>query len=310
VPVSRARILLAFLALYLLWGSTYLFIKWMVADIPPFLAAGLRHGTAGVLLYAWSRSRGATPPTMKQWGVAAIVGTMLLAAGNGMVNWASQRVPSGLSALVVSSVPIWIVTVEWLRPHGVKPTPRTIAGLALGTLGIGGLVWSAGGLGARTSTAAAALIACGGLILGSMSWATGSVMSRHLPRHPNGQLATAMDMIAAGVVLIPVSWMTGDLARFHVTSVSASSWWSLAYLVTAGSLIGFSAYSWLLRVSTPAKVATYAYVNPIVAVALGWAFAGERLTPATFGAAGMILAAVALLTLPSWLTLRQVFGVR
>ncbi len=242
--------------------------------------------------------------------MAALVGTMLLAAGNGMVNWASQRVPSGLSALVVSSVPIWIVTVDWLRPHGVRPTRRTMAGLALGTLGIGGLVWSAGGVGAQTSAGAAALVACGGLLVGSISWAAGSVLSRHLPRQPHGQLATAMDMISAGIVLIPISWLTGDMARFHPSAVSPAGWWSLAYLITAGSLIGFSAYSWLLRVSTPAKVATYAYVNPIVAVALGWGFAGERLTGATFGAAALILAAVAMLTLPSWLALREVFGAR
>lgn len=307
---SRARVVAAFLALYFLWGSTYLFIKWTVADIPPFVAAGLRHGTAGVLLYAWCRLRGAPRPTLKQWGMAAVVGTMLLAAGNGMVNWASQRVPSGLSALIVSSVPIWIVTVDWLRPHGTRPTGRTVAGLIVGSLGIAGLVWSAGGIGGRTSAASAVMLACCGLLLGSLSWASGSVLSRQLPRHPHGQLATSMDMIAAGVVLIPISWLTGDIARFHPSAVSATGWLSLAYLITSGSLIGFSAYNWLLRVSTPSKVATYAYVNPIVAVALGWALAGERLTPATFGAAALILAAVALIAIPSRMALREVFGAR
>jgi drug/metabolite transporter (DMT)-like permease len=235
---------------------------------------------------------------------------MLLAAGNGTVNWASQRVPSGLSALLVSSVPIWFVVVDWLRPRGIRPTGCTIAGLLVGSLGIVGLVWSAGGIGARTSTTPAVLLACCGLVLGSMSWATGSVLSRHLPRQPHGQLATSMDMISAAAVLIPISWVTGDIARFHPAAVSAASWWSLAYLITAGSLIGFSAYNWLLRVSTPTKVATYAYVNPIVAVALGWAVAGERLTTAILGAAAFILAAVVLLTVPSRVALREVFGAR
>ena len=293
---TRARVILAFLAVYVVWGSSYLFIKWVVADIPAFVAAALRHGIAGVVLYAWTRAQGAPRPTLKQWGVAALVGTLLLASGNGMVNWASQRLPSGLSALIVSSVPIWIVVLDWLRPKGIRPTRRTVVGLALGSLGIVGLVWSAGGPGAGSSGSAAMLVACIGLLFGSLSWAAGSILSRQLPRPHHGGLATAMEMTAAGIILVPVSWLTGDLAQFHPSHVSAGSWMALTYLITFGSLIGFSAYTWLLRVSTPAKVATYAYVNPIVAVALGWGFAGERLTAGTFGAAALILAAVATIT--------------
>jgi drug/metabolite transporter (DMT)-like permease len=143
------------------------------------------------------------------------------------------------------------------------------------------------------------LLACGALLLGSLSWASGSVVSRQLIRHPHGALATSMEMLSASAVLTVFSWLTGDMARFHFASVSARSWWSLAYLVSLGSIVGFSAYTWLLRVSTPSKVATYAYVNPIVAVALGWGFAGERLTAGTFVAAALILGAVMLITLPS-----------
>jgi drug/metabolite transporter (DMT)-like permease len=141
---TRARLVLAFLALYVVWGSSYLFIKWVVADIPAFVAAALRHGIAGIILYVWTRAHGTPRPTLKQWGIATFVGTLLLASGNGMVNWASPRLPSGLSALIVASVPIWIVVLDWLRPSGIRPTRRTIAGLMLGSLGIGGLVWSAG----------------------------------------------------------------------------------------------------------------------------------------------------------------------
>jgi len=306
----RARTLGAFFALYIIWGSTYLAIRWMVEDIPPFIAAGLRHFTAGVVLYAWARARGAPRPTWRQWQVAALVGTMLLAVGNGMVNWAGQRVPSGLSSLMVASVPIWIVIVDWARPRGVAPSRRTAAGLALGSLGIVGLVWSAGGLGETKAETAAVLLGCAALLTASLSWAGGSILSRQLPRHPNGGMATAMEMSAAGIVLLPLSWMVGDWGRFDPSQVSTASWLSLVYLIVFGSLIGFSAYNWLLRVSTPAKVTTYAYVNPVVAVALGWGFAGERLTTGTLVAAAVILAAVALITIPPRAALRWVSGVR
>lgn len=305
---TRARVIVAFLALYVVWGSSYLFIKWVVADIPAFLAAALRHGLAGVVLYSWTRAQGAPRPTLREWGVAALVGTLLLASGNGMVNWASQRLPSGLSALIVSSVPIWIVVLDWLRPGGTRPTGRTIIGLVFGSLGIVGLVWSAGGPGARSAAGTSMLIGCIGLLFGSLSWAAGSILSRQLPRHHHGRLATAMEMSAAGLILLPVSWLSGDFARFHPSQVSAGAWAALAYLIVFGSLICFSAYTWLLRVSTPAKVATYAYVNPIVAVALGWAFAGERLTAGTFGAAALILAAVVTITARPRTPLRRVSG--
>jgi drug/metabolite transporter (DMT)-like permease len=306
-PPSRAKVVAAFLALYVVWGSTYLFIKWTVVEIPPFLMGAMRHGTAGIILFAIALSSGAPRPTRHQWGVAALVGIMLLGLGNGMVNWASQRVPSGLAALIVSSVPIWIVLVDWLRPGGVRPTRRIIAGLALGSLGIAGLVWSAGGARDPDGSGTGALVACLGLIVGSISWAGGSILSRQLRRQPHGVLATSMEMVCAGAALTVVSLLIGDFATFDVSAVSSSTWWALAYLIIAGSLIGFTAYTWLLRVSTPSKVATYAYVNPVVAVALGWGFGGERLAASTFVAAAFLLAAVATLTLPAWPALRQVF---
>jgi drug/metabolite transporter (DMT)-like permease len=296
--VTRGRLVAAFLALYLIWGSTYLFIKWMVAGIPPFLAGALRNGAAGLLLYAWARSRGAARPTRAQVAVALLVGTMLLGIGNGLVNFAVQYVPSGLASLLVSSVPVFIVLVDWLRPRGTVPHGKVVAGLIVGVAGIAALVWSAGGIGASRTSEAATVGACLLLLFGSLSWAVGSIVSRHLPRHPDGHVATAMEMALAGAVLVGVSWVSGDIARFDPAHVPASSWGALAYLVLFGSIVAFSAYTWLLRVSTPARVATYAYVNPLVAVALGWAFGGERLSMATLGAAVLILAAVVLITLP------------
>jgi drug/metabolite transporter (DMT)-like permease len=312
LPPSRTRVLGAFLVLYLVWGSTYLFIRWTVEGIPPFLAAGARHLTAGVSLYVWSRSRGAARPTLAQWRIAAAVGAMLLVVANGLVNWSQQHVPSGLASLVVSSVPIWFVAVDWLRPRGVRPSRRTIAGLALGSIGIAALVWSAGGLGDHMVSTTTVLVGCAALLFASFSWASGSVFSRQMPRHPHGGLATAMEMSAAGMLLLPLSWLTGDIARFDASSVPSASWWSLGYLIVFGSLLGFSAYAWLLRVTSPAKVATYAYVNPVVAVALGWAFAGERLTIGTLIAAAIILSAVVLITLPDGVAagLRRRLGFR
>ncbi|HYV98807.1 MAG TPA: EamA family transporter [Gemmatimonadaceae bacterium] len=305
---SRARLAAAFFAVYVVWGSTYLFIKIVVADIPPFLAAALRHTIAGVLLYAWARARGAPRPSAPEWLSALAAGVLLLTTGNGMVNWASQRVPSGLSALVVSSVPIWIVLVDWVRPGGARPGRRTMAGVALGSMGVAGLVWSAGGVhqGARQPVA----IGCLGLLFGSLSWAVGTILSRQLRRHPDGALASAMQMVTGGIALGVLGSAAGELARFHPSAVPVSSWLALAYLVFAGSIIGFTSYTWLLRVSTPAKVATYAYVNPVVAVLLGWAFVGERLSGATLIAAAVILVAVAVATVPAPSALRQVSGGR
>ncbi len=296
---SRLRVSLAFLTLYVVWGSTYLAIRWMVEDIPPFVAAAMRHGCAGAVLYAWARFRGAPRPTRAQWRVAAVVGALLLTAGNGLVNWAEVYVPSGLTSLLVASLPLWMVGLDWLRHDGPAPSGRTSAGLVLGTLGIIALVWSAGGIGQATGNTVAVLLGCGALLVASLAWAVGSLYSRRAPRHPHGGLATGMEMLAASALLWPIALVTGDVARFAPAAVSAASWWSLAYLIVFGSILAFSAYTWLLRVTTPAKVSTYAYVNPVVAVALGAMLGGERLTPGILVAAGLVLAAVVLLTLPA-----------
>ena len=292
------RVATAFAALYVVWGSTYLAIRVMVHDIPPFIAGASRHLAAGAMLYAWARSRGAVRPTLAQWRVAAMVGALLLGVGNGLVNWAEQYVPSGLASLMVSSVTIWMVVADWVRPNGVRPTARTMTGLLLGTVGIVALVLSAGGLGARASSTASMLLGSAALLFASMSWAGGSIYARQRQRHPHGGLATAMEMVAGGVALALASVLTGDAFRLELHAVSTQSWMALAYLVVFGSLVGFSSYTWLLRVSTPAKVVTYAYVNPVVAVALGWAFGGERLSAGILAAAAVLLFAVALITLP------------
>jgi drug/metabolite transporter (DMT)-like permease len=287
----RAEVVLAFAAVYVLWGSTYLAIRVGIETIPPFLMAGLRHLTAGVLLYAWMRRvRGLPRPEPRHWRSAALVGGLLLLGGNGLVTWAEQRVPSGLAALIVASVPLWMTALDAglrrERPHGI-----VIAGLAMGLAGIAFLAapgrFAGGG---HVDPLGAAALVCA-----SLFWATGSLVSRRVALPSATFLATAMEMIAGGVILLAVAGATGELGAFSPAAVSPRSVAALAYLVVAGSLVGFSAYVFLLGTTTPARVSTYAYVNPIVAVLLGWLVAGESVTPRTLVSAAVIVAAVALI---------------
>ena len=286
----RVEIALAFAAVYVLWGSTYLAIRIGVETIPPFLMAGLRHLTAGVLLYAWMRLRGTPRPEARHWRSAAIVGGLLLLGGNGLVTWAEQRVPSGLAALIVASVPLWMTAIDSVlrreRPHGV-----VLAGLAMGLGGIGFLAapgrFAGGG---HVDPLGAVALLCAALF-----WAMGSLVSRRVALPSATFLATAMEMMAGGVILLAVAGATGEVGAASFSAVSARSLLALGYLVVAGSLVGFSAYIFLLGATTPARVSTYAYVNPIVAVSLGWLLAGESVTPRTLVAAAVIVAAVALI---------------
>jgi drug/metabolite transporter (DMT)-like permease len=284
------EIALAFAAVYILWGSTYLAIRFGVETIPPFLLAGVRHLTAGALLYAWLRLRGTPRPQRRHWRSAAIIGGLMLLGGNGLVTWAEQRVPSGLAALIVASVPIWMTLLDALqhrqRPHGV-----VLLGLALGLAGLGLLVapGSLGGAGHVDPLGAAALL------MAALFWAIGSLYSRRAALPSSTLLATAIEMIAGGALLLLVSAASREWAGFALSAVSARSVAALAYLIVAGSLLGFTAYIFLLGATTPARVSTYAYVNPVVAVFLGWALAGEPITARMLVAAAVIVASVALI---------------
>jgi drug/metabolite transporter (DMT)-like permease len=287
---SRLQIVAAFAAVYVLWGSTYLAIRFGVETIPPFLLAGVRHLTAGLVLFAWLRLRGTPKPEARHWRAAAVIGAFLLLGGNGLVTWAEQRVPSGLAALIVASVPIWMTLFDGIerreRPHGV-----VILGLAMGLAGLVFLVAPgnfAGGSQVEPLGAAALLAA-------SLFWSIGSLRSRKATLPSSTLLATAMEMIAGGAILLVVSGLLREWQTFAPAAVSAKSLASLAYLIVAGSLLGFSAYTFLLGATTPARVSTYAYVNPLVAVFLGWALAGETVTARTLIAAAVIVAAVGLI---------------
>ncbi len=287
---SRAKLITAFAAVYLLWGSTFLAIRFAVATLPPFLMAGTRHLVAGAVLYPLARLRSGEQPTRANWSAAALMGALLLFGGNGGVSWAEQIVPSGVAALLVATVSLWMVILDWLRPGGVRPGGRVIFGLILGFGGLMFLVGPSKLAGSGRVDPLGATV----LLLASLSWATGSVFSRRLalPRSP--LLGTALQSLAGGGLLIFVGLLTGQGAALHWGAVSLRSVLALGYLIVFGSLLGFSAYTWLLAHAPPARVATYAYVNPVVAVFLGWALAGERLTLRTLLAAAVIIAAVVL----------------
>lgn len=288
----RAEIALAFAAIYVIWGSTYLAIRFAIETVPPLLMAAVRFLVAGSLLYAWLRWRGAARPAPVHWRAAAVVGACMLLGGNGAVVWAEQRVPSGVTALLVAMVPLWMVLLDWARPGGRRPTLTVVTGLALGLAGLLLLVGPEQVLGGEHVDHAGALM----LAFGCLAWSLGSVYSRHAPLPASPQLATAMEMLAGGALLLAAAALRGELPQVELAAVSARSLLAIAYLVVFGSLVAFSAYIWLLRQTTAARVSTYAYVNPVVAMLLGWAFAGEPLAPRTLLAAAVIVGGVVLIT--------------
>jgi len=286
---SSGRVVLAFAAVYLLWGSTYFFIRVGIETIPPFLLAGLRHVIIGLVFYPVFRRLTGEKPTLPQWRTTAITGLLLLLCGNGGVSWAETRVPSGIAALLVASVSLWMVIVDWLRPGGLRPTARVLAGFFLGFAGITLLVGPANLGGARVSPLGALI-----LVLASLAWASGSIYSRHHPIPHSPMLGVAMQSLAGGLGLWLVALLTGEIREFHPATVSLRSWLAVVYLIIFGSALGFSAYVYILKHSTPSRVATYAFVNPAVALFLGWSLGGEPLTLRTLLASGVILAAVLL----------------
>src|SRR5512139_1644919 len=289
----RWRIALAFAAIYLIWGSTYLAIRFAIETIPPFLMGGVRFLLAGGVLYAVLRWRGVRAPSRRQWQAALIVGGLLLFGGNGGVIVAEQYVPSSLAALIVAMVPLWMVLLNWWRGDRARPN----AGTALGVgLGLAGIVLIAG---PGQSAAEGAVNPIGLLILmlASLSWSIGSLYSRKSSLPANALLATSMEMLAGGALMLIAGLLLGQGAQIRFDHISLLSLAALGYLIVFGSLIAFTAYVWLLKVSTPARVSTYAFVNPVVAVFLGWMLAGEELSLRVLIAAAVIIMAVMLITL-------------
>ncbi len=292
-PGYRWRLLAALASVYIIWGSTYLAIRFAVETLPPFLMAGIRFLVSGGALYAWAWLRGAGKPDWLHWRSATVIGTLLLLGGNGGVVWAEQFVPSGLTALLITSEPLWVVLLVWRMPGGHRPTGGVVLGLFLGLFGIILLVGPGHLLDGRGVHLGGAVV----LFLASLSWAVGSLYSSKARLPDSAVLSTGMQMLAGGVVLTIFGTLMGDWSRLVWQNVSARSLFSLAYLAVFGSIIGFSSYFWLLRNTTLTRASTYAFVNPVVAVFLGWAFANEAITSRTLSATAIIVVAVMLVIL-------------
>jgi drug/metabolite transporter (DMT)-like permease len=263
---------------------------------------GVRFLISGAILYLFMLSRGIERPTLLQARNAAIVGAFLILGGNGGVVWAEQFVPSGMTALLVAILPFWMVLIDWVRPGGRRPTTAVSIGLVTGLLGLVILIGPTALNPSAASEAAASrgdgVVLAGALVLimASLSWAIGSVYSQHAAMPRSAFVATGVEMLAGGALMLIVGALAGELGELDVSAISSRSWLAFIYLTTIGSLVGFTAYIWLLKIEPPSRVATYAYVNPVVAVFLGWALAGEDLSLRTMAAAAIIIAAVAIIT--------------
>ena len=292
---SRAALLTAFALVYLIWGSTYLVMKFAVASMPPLLMAGTRYGLAGGLLYLFMRGRGEPRPTLRGWGHAAIIGVCLLGFGNGGTTLGVMYLPSGITALLVATVPMFLAVLGWLSGVSPRPTKWVVVGLGAGMAGMYLLA-------AHLTTGAVQRPGHSGLgifavLLASLVWSIGSLYAKNHQPTPSPFASGGMQMLCGGVAMLVVGLARGEASGFALAQVTAKSWMAYAYLVSFGSIVAFTAYIWLLRAVEPALAGTYAFVNPVVAVLLGWAFAGESLNPQMLGGAALIVVAVVLVVL-------------
>jgi drug/metabolite transporter (DMT)-like permease len=285
----KSKIWLALLALYIVWGSTYLGIKVAIETIPPFFHAGVRFLISGLILVIWQHAAGHPLPTRRQWISTALIGSLLLLGGNGLVAWAEQFIPSGIAALIISSVPMFLVIGEAMRPHGVKPNWQGIVGLLIGFVGIFILVGPSEISGSTTKLnpfgVAALLSAC-------LFWTIGSIYSKSADLPKSSLMNTGAQMLMGSMSLFIISLVSGELNGWDVTAVSARSIYGLSYLIFVGSLVGFVSYGWLLQNAPISLVSTYAYVNPIVAVLLGSWLGNEMLEPRIWLATAIIIGSV------------------
>lgn len=285
-PPRRLLVFLAFAAIYLIWGSTYLAIAVAVDGMPPFLLAGARYVVAGGVLAAIAYARGASLRAVHPGSIA--VGLLMVVGGNGLVTWSEQSVPSGLAALLIATVPLWVTTIQCLLDR-VWPARVVVLGLGLGLAGVG--VLSAPGL--SGAAPAAGIFA---LLVSALSWSSGTMLSRRLVKGQEPFAAASVQMLSGGVALLLLAGATGEASGFSLSRVPPVAIAALAYLTIFGSVVAHSAYTWLLTVAPPSRVATYAYVNPVVAVLLGWAFRDEELAVRNLLGAAVIVLGVVMVT--------------
>jgi len=295
VPPPKLLLVMAFAALYIIWGSTYLGMKIGVESIPPWPMVAARHSIAGLTLFTILRLRGVPAPRREHWKGGLIGGIMLLVVGNGLIALVAHRIPSGVASLVVATTPIWIVTAASTRPGGRAPLTKEWLGLVgLALLGGPSLRAAIRGDTGGLDIGAIALVLCG-----CMSWSVGSVIGREVPRPDNAFMGSAVQMLSAGAVLLIGCTLTGQWSHVDLRMISHRSWIAFWYLIFFGSLLGFTAYVWLLRVAKTSHVATYAYVNPIVALLLGASIGREVITPMMLLAGAVTLLGVVLVVMPA-----------
>jgi len=291
----KMRKIIAFATIYLVWGSTYMAIRLAIDTIPPFLMAGSRFTIAGLIFFGWCYWHFDERPSLKDWANAAVPGVLLFVFGNGSLTWAEQYIPSGLAALIIATLSLWMILFEWLIYHGKRPDRFTISGILLGLGGVA-LLSTVGDEVLLPSGGSTVTVTLGIIILAfaAASWAAGSLYSRHVKSDIPLQFTISMQILVGGLVLLVVATIQNEWTEFSFEKITLLSHLAMVYLVFFGSLIAYSAYIWLMRVSTPAKVGTYAFFNPLVAVLLGWLLLDEPLTVQTLVAAACILISILL----------------
>lgn len=289
---ARWLIIAAFAAVYLIWGSTYLGIHITVQYIPAFLMMGSRFALAGLVLFIVARAQGAPPPSRMHWRNATLVGALLFLLNNGILVWSAQHVQSGILALLVASVTLWTTLIDWLF-HGQRPAPATFVGLLIGFGGLALLLTPGEShLGDALAPIAALMV-----VFGTLGWASGSMFSRQADMPQSPLLSTGMQLLTGGLLLVALGLVTGEGARLNAAAIPLHAIVWYVYLFTFGSIIAFTSYVWLLRVTSPTRATTYAFVNPVVALLLGAVLGGEPLTTRVVAAAVLIVSAVALIIL-------------
>jgi len=289
---ARWQVLLAFAIVYFVWGSTFLAIRVGVREVPPFLLAAIRFLLAGIVLYGWMRMRGVPSPHRREWRSAALLAVLIFVLDYGLLFWAEQRVPSGVAAVMMATIPVFMTLSEIWFLGTQRLTLRLAIALLVGLCGVAVLVSHSLGLGESSLDTSGAIA----LLVAAISWSVASALTRKLPLPASKPMSSAAQMLCGGILLMLTAASLGEFRGFHPMAVSRTAWIALAYLTAAGSILAFTAYVWLIHHESPTKVGTYAYVNPVIAVALGYFFAGEQLTARTLLGALMVLVSVVVIT--------------
>lgn len=289
---SRWKILLAFAIIYLVWGSTFLAIRIGVREVPPFLLAGIRFFIAGIVLYAWMRVKGTPSPTRRQWTAISFLAVLIFVFDYGLIFWAEKRVASGVTAVMMATIPVFMAIAEICFLRTQQLSMRLALGLVVGVSGVLVLVGPLSGAGEKAIDTSGAIA----LIIAAISWTAATILTRKFSLPESKVMSSGAQMLVGGVLLILTSAGLRELNGFDVRAVSFGAWIALLYLIVAGSIVAFTAYVWLIHHESPTKVGTYAYVNPVIAVLLGYALAGESLSTRTIAGTLLILISVVVIT--------------